>query len=365
MDSSSTGLGWTDWLEGWRRLTCETLFQKINARHLEDPLPLPPLNDLTCIVTGATSGIGLEIARQLAESGANLVMAVRNTNFAHQLIQKWQRNVTGSTRSLSIDVFELDLFSLESVVEFAQEWNSRLKPLNVLINNAGIYSIGQPQKKSEDGYETHLQVNHLAPALLSVLLLPSLQRGSPSRIVNVNSLMHIIGSVDSQDMNFLTKKNKFASRKAYSSSKLAQVMFSSMLQKHLPADTKIHVLCVEPGAVRTNVTRDLPRILNILYQQMFFFMFDAQQGSRSALFAATDVDILKYCRKLKEEEWPVCTFIGSHCMTTKPSKEAYNVETSHQVWDKTLEMVGLPTDVVDMILQGKQIHCRYGANRDR
>ncbi|XP_059287248.1 dehydrogenase/reductase SDR family member FEY-like isoform X1 [Lycium ferocissimum] len=363
MDSSSTGLGWTEWLEGWCRLTCETLFQKINARHLEDPLPLPPLNGLTCIVTGATSGIGLEIARQLAESGANLVMAVRNTNLAHQLIQKWQRNETNS-RPLSIDILELDLFSLESVVKFAQEFNSRSEPLHVLINNAGIYSIGQPQKFSKDGYETHLQVNHLAPALLSILLLPSLKRGSPSRIVNVNSLMHVIGFVDSQDMNFLTKKNKFASRKAYSSSKLAQVMFNSMLQKHLPADTNIHVICVEPGAVRTNVTRDLPRILNILYQQMFFFMFDAQQGSRSALFAATDADILKYCRKLKAEEWPVCVFIGCHCLTTKPSKEAYNVGTSHQVWDKTLEMVGLPTDVVDMILQGKEIHCRYGPNND-
>lgn len=363
MDTSSTGLRWTEWLQGWRRLTCETLFQKIHAKHLQDPLPLPPLNGINCIVTGATSGIGLEIARQLAESGAHLVMAVRNTNLAHQLIQKWQRNQIDS-RPLSVDVLELDLSYLESVVKFAQVWNSKSKPLHILINNAGIYSIGQPQKFTKDGYETHIQVNHLAPALLSILLLPSLKRGSPSRIINVNSLMHVIGFVDSQDMNFLTKKNKFTSRKAYSSSKLAQIMFSSILQKILPADTNIHVLCVEPGAVRTNVTRDLPRILNILYQQMFFFMFDAQQGSRSALFAATDVDVLKYCGELKAEEWPVCAFIGCHCGTTKPSKEAYNVRTSHQVWEKTLEMVGLPTDVVDMILQGKEIHCRYGVNED-
>ncbi|MCE0480691.1 hypothetical protein HAX54_037742 [Datura stramonium] len=235
MDSSlqrkeKAGLRWREWLEGWYRLTYETLFQKINARHLQDPLHLPPLNGLHCIVTGATSGIGLEIARQLAESGAHIVMAVRNTNLAHQLIQKWQRNETDS-RPLTIDVLELDLFYLKSVVKFAQEWNSRSKPLHVLINNAGIYSIGQPQKFSKDG---------------------------------------------------------------------AQVQ-----------------------SLRTNA------------------------------------DILKYCGKLKAEEWPVCAFIGCHCRTTKPSKEAYNVATSHQVWEKTLEMVGLPTDVVDMILQGKEIHCHY------
>ncbi|KAM3200281.1 hypothetical protein P3L10_032643 [Capsicum annuum] len=138
-----------------------------------------------------------------------------------------------------------------------------------------------------------------------------------------------------------------------------------MVQKNLLADSNIHVICVEPGSVRTNVTRDLPRILNTLYQEMFFFMFDAQQGSRSALFAATDADILKCCDKLKEERWPVCAFIGCHCRTVKPSKEAFNVGTSHQVWEKTLEMVGLPTNVVDVILQGKEIHCRYGANIDQ
>ncbi|XP_009763378.1 dehydrogenase/reductase SDR family member FEY-like [Nicotiana tabacum] len=364
MRKEKTGLGWIEWIQGWYRLTYETLFQKINARNLHDPLPLPPLNGQTCIVTGATSGIGLEIARQLANSGAHLVMAVRNTNLAHQIIQKWQRNEPDSS-PLSIDVLELDLLSLKSVVKFAQEWNSRSKPLHGLINNAGIYSIGQPQKISKDGYETHLQVNHLGPALLSVLLLPSLKRGAPSRIVNVNSLLHTVGFVDSQDMNFITKKNKFLSRKAYSNSKLAQIMFSSMFQKYIPTDAGIYTLCVEPGAVRTNVTRDLPRILNILYQKMFFFMFDAQQGSRSALFAATDVDILKYCDKLKAEEWPVCAFIGCHCKPTNPSKEAHNVETCYQVWEKTLEMVGLSTDVVDMIFQGKEIHCRYGTDKDQ
>ncbi|PRQ20374.1 putative NADP-retinol dehydrogenase [Rosa chinensis] len=174
------GLGWTEWLRGWFYVVYEMLFQRITASHLLNPMPLPPVNDLTCIVTGSTSGIGREIARQLAESGAHVVMAVRNTKAAKELIQRWQNEWSGMGLPLNIEVMELDLLSLNSVVRFSEAWNARLGPLHVLINNAGIFSIGEPQKFSKDGYEEHLQVNHLAPALLSVLLLPSLIKLSKS-----------------------------------------------------------------------------------------------------------------------------------------------------------------------------------------
>uniref|UniRef100_A0A7N2MPL4 Uncharacterized protein n=1 Tax=Quercus lobata TaxID=97700 RepID=A0A7N2MPL4_QUELO len=276
------GLGWIEWLRGWMYLIYEMLFQRISASHLHNPMPLPPgLNDLTCIVTGSTSGIGRETARQLAEAGAHVIMAVRNTKAAHQLILDWQNQWSlsggGLALPLNIEVMELDLLSLDSVARFAQAWNARLGPLHVLINNAGIFSIGEPQKFSKDGYEEHMQVNHLAPALLSVLLLPSLIRGSPSRIINVNSVfskgvlfwdleflqeihdresdslsvfwnviygvslrgigedkmcwtpakskgfeMHYVGFVDTEDMNVVSGKRKFTSLVGYSSSKLAQ-----------------------------------------------------------------------------------------------------------------------------------------------
>ncbi|KAM0061641.1 putative NADP-retinol dehydrogenase [Helianthus debilis subsp. tardiflorus] len=216
-------LGWMEWLRGWFYLAYEMLFQRIMASHLQNPMPLPPLNDLTCIITGSTSGIGRETARQMAESGAHVVMAVRNTKVAHELIRKWQDEWSGRGLPLNIEVMELDLLSLASVVRFSEAWNARSGPLHVLINNAGIFSIGEPQKFSKDGYEEHMQVNHLAPALLSVLLLPSLIRGSPSRIVNVNSIMHQVGFVDPEDMNVVSGKRKFTSLVGYSSSKLAQV----------------------------------------------------------------------------------------------------------------------------------------------
>ncbi|KVI07471.1 Glucose/ribitol dehydrogenase [Cynara cardunculus var. scolymus] len=375
--SNKTGLGWMEWLRGWFYLAYEMLFQRIMASHLQNPMPLPPLNDFTCIITGSTSGIGRETARQLAESGAHVVMAVRNTKAAHDLIQKWQDEWSGRGLPLNIEVMELDLLSLASVVRFSEAWNARSGPLHVLINNAGIFSIGEPQKFSKDGYEEHMQVNHLAPALLSVLLLPSLIRGSPSRIVNVNSIMHQVGFVDTEDMNVTSGKRKFTSLVGYSGSKLAQVMFSSVLHKKLPAEAGISVVCVSPGIVQTNVARDLPKIVQAAYHLIPYFIFSAEEGkittpyadmqscsSRSSLFAATDPQIPEYCEMLKADEWPVSAFISQDCRPTNASEESHNLETSYRVWEKTLQMVGLPSDAVERLIEGEDVDCKYGARDD-
>ncbi|KAK9115616.1 hypothetical protein Sjap_014563 [Stephania japonica] len=211
-EKKKEGLGWMEWMRGWLYLAYEMLFQRITASHLQNPIPLPPLHGVTCVITGCTSGIGLQIARQLAESGAHVVMAVRNTKAAHEFSQKWQSEWSGMGIPLNIEVMELDLLSLESVVRFAEAWNARAAPLHVLINNAGIFSIGEPQKFSKNGYEEHLQVNYLAPALLSLLLLPSLIRGSQ---------MHYVGFVDPEDMNMNSGKRKFSSYVGYSSARSA------------------------------------------------------------------------------------------------------------------------------------------------
>ncbi|XP_004301423.1 PREDICTED: WW domain-containing oxidoreductase-like [Fragaria vesca subsp. vesca] len=354
------GMGWIEWLRGLFYVVYEMPFQRITASHLQIPMPLPPVNHLTCIVTGSTSGIGCEIARQLAEAGAHVVMAVKNTKAAKELLQKWQNEWSGVGLPLNIEVMELDLLSLDSVVRFSEAWNARLGPLHVLINNAGRFTIGAPQNFSKDGYEEHLQVNHLAPSLLSVLLLPSLIRGSPSRIVNVNSIVSpfYVGFIDTDDMNLVSGKRKYTSLAGYSSSKLAQIMFSCVLHKRLPAEAGICVTCVSPGIVQTNVTRDLPRIIQAVYRLVPYFIFSPQEGSRSALFAATDPQVPKYCRLLKSYNFPVCAFISQDCNPIMPSEEALNVETSHKVWEKTFEMIGLPSDAVERLIEGEEVACR-------
>lgn len=358
------GLGWMEWARGWLQLIYEMLFQRITASHLENPMPLPPLNDITCIVTGSTSGIGLQIARQLAEAGAHVVMAVRNPRNAQDLVHTWQIEWTGMGLPLNIEVMELNLLSLDSVVKFAESWNARMAPLHALINNAGIFSLGEPQKFSKDGYEEHMQVNHLAPALLSILLLPSLIRGSPSRVVNVNSIMHSVGFVDPEDMNVTSGKRKYSSLVGYSSSKLAQVMFSSIFQKRLPAEAGIHVMCVDPGIVHTNVARDLPRIVQAGYNLIPYFIFNAQEGSRSSLFAATDPQVPDYCATLKADDWPVCAYISHDCRPMNASEEAHNTATANRVWEKTLELTGLPSDAVERLLEGEEVQCRFRLKED-
>ncbi|KAK1371952.1 dehydrogenase/reductase SDR family member FEY-like [Heracleum sosnowskyi] len=365
LSNKKTGLGWIEWLRGCFSLMHEMLFQRIMTRHLENPLPLPPLDrDFTCIVTGCTNGIGREIARQLAEAGAHVVMAVRNTTSADELIKKWQHDWSGKGLPLNIEVMELNLLSLDSVARFAEAWNARSGPLNVLINNAGIFSIGEPQKISKDGFEEHMQVNHLAPALLSILLLPSLLRGSPSRIVNVSSTIHHVGFVDPEDMNVLTGKRKYTNLVGYSGSKLAQVMFSSVLHKRLPAEAGISVVCASPGVVQTNFARDLSKIVQVGIRLFPYYKFSPEEGSRSALFAATDAQIPECCKKLKSDEWPVCAFISHECRPTNPSEEAHNLETSYNVWEKTMEMIGLPSDTVEKLLEGQQVECRYRSHQD-
>ncbi|KAL9268374.1 Dehydrogenase/reductase SDR family member FEY-like protein [Drosera capensis] len=351
-------LGWLEWIRGLLHVIKEFFFQRILASHLENPMQLPPLNDLTCIVTGATSGIGLQIARQLAESGAHVVMAIRKPKAGHDLIQKWQSEWYGKGLPLNIEVMELDLLSLESVARFAEAWNARLGPSHVLINNAGIFSMGEPQKFSKDGYEEHMQVNHLSPALLSLLLLPSLIRGSPSRIVNVNSSMHHMGFVDAEDMNIVSGKRKFSSVAGYSGSKLAQVMFTSVLHKRLPAEAGIFVVCVSPGIVKTNVTRDLPRIFQACYRLLPYFMFDPPEGSRNALFAATDPQVPEYCELRRADEWLTCACIGPDCHPENASEQAQDTETSRRVWEKTLELIGLPSDALERLVEGEEVKCR-------
>ncbi|KAK2421610.1 NAD(P)-binding Rossmann-fold superfamily protein [Trifolium repens] len=88
------------------------------------------------------------------------------------------------------------------------------------------------------------------------------------------------------------------------------------------------------------------------------FCYDA--GSRSTLFAATDPQISEYCELLKSDEWPVCAYISYDCRPTNPSEEAHNLQTSFEVWEKTLEMIGLPSDCVETFLDGEEVKCRYG-----
>ncbi|KAF3619078.1 putative small nuclear ribonucleoprotein E-like [Capsicum annuum] len=182
--------------------------------------------------------------------------------------------------------------------------------------------------------------------------------------------MHYVGFVDPEDMNVVSGKRKYTSVVGYGGSKLAQnsylrhavvctdfteIMFSSVLHKRLPAETGISVVCNTPGIVLTNVARDLPQYLQVGYRLIPYFIFNPEERSRSTLFAATDAQISEYCEMLKADDWPVCAYISHDCRPTNASEEAHNVETSYEVWEKTLELVGLPSDAVERLIEGEEI----------
>lgn len=343
-------LGWVDWASACCHVTAETLLQRIYTCHLPQRLPLPVLTDFTCIITGATSGIGLETAKQLAEAGAHVVLACRNTKGAQALVHEWQKERDHFSGPLDVEVMELNLLSLSSVRSFAAAWEARQGPLHVLVNNAGIFSMSAPQKFSQDGHEEHMQVNHLAPALLTMLLLPSLSRGAPSRVVNVNSDMQCFGVVDPTDLNMNCGRRKYSSAAAYSASKLAQIYFSSVLESKLPNESGIHIICVNPGIVKTNVTRTLPKVVQAVYNFIGFFSLSSLEGARSVLHCATDPQVLEYAEGLRAEGWPVCPYYSSDCKPNATTRQAQNVGVAFQLWEKTREVIGISNELMEKLL---------------
>ncbi|XP_030485160.2 dehydrogenase/reductase SDR family member FEY [Cannabis sativa] len=319
------------WLRGiWEALK-EILLQRVLTYRLRSsPLILPNhLLNLNVIVTGATSGIGLQTARELVMAGANVFMACRNVNAANEIANKWKSEARQHGRTINVKVMELDLLSLNSVRQFAVEWDQLSMPLHILINNAGILRMGERQRFSkDDGIEEHLQVNHVAPALLTLLLLPSMLKATLWRVVTVNSLAHHWGVVDTKCWNSRIEEHKFSGTKAYGSSKLMHLMFLKALAINLVqlGCNSVQCIAVHPGIVSSNL---VPGV-----QKKAFWMLDSSEGARSVLYCATSKDVVENLDK-------GFAYYSSNCKPGKMSPIAENMETCFKIWDETLKILGL------------------------
>jgi len=178
----------------------------------------------TAIVTGATSGIGLETARVLAVKGAAVVMAVRNTAKGEAAAAK----IKGENGNVTITVMEMDLADLASVRRFAEAFAKTHSRLDLLINNAGV--MIPPLSRTADGFELQFGTNHLGHFALTGHLIEILQRTPGSRVVNVSSMAHKFGSIDFDDLNW--EKRNYKKWQAYGASKIANLYFTYELQRH-------------------------------------------------------------------------------------------------------------------------------------
>ncbi|MCV7235676.1 oxidoreductase [Mycobacterium branderi] len=229
---------------------------------------LPSFAGRSVIVTGANSGLGAVTARELARVGAQVVLAVRNTAKGEAAAQQ----MTGD-----VEVRRLDLADLASVRQFADGVDT----LDVLINNAGI--MATPHAVTKDGFESQIGTNHLGHFALTNLLLPKLT----DRVVTVSSIMHWLGHISLKDLNWTSRP--YAPWLAYAQSKLANLLFTSELQRRLTAvGSPLRAVACHPGYSNTNLQgHSGRRISDALMAIGARLATDADFGARQTLYAAS------------------------------------------------------------------------------
>jgi NAD(P)-dependent dehydrogenase (short-subunit alcohol dehydrogenase family) len=279
---------------------------------------IPDQTGRTVIVTGANSGIGRAAATALAEKGARVVLAVRNTD---------KGNVAAADMSGETEVRQLDLASLASVRAFADAWEG---PIDLLINNAGI--MVPPYSHTEDGFEMQFGTNHLGHFALTNLLLEHVT----GRVVTVASGAHRFGSIDFNDLNW--ERKPYKPWAAYGQSKLANLLFTAELQRRLTeAGSDVLATAAHPGYAATNLQFQSQRrwldIISLIGNRVI--AQDEKGGALPTLYAAV-ADI------------PGNSFAGPGFMDLRGAPKlagrtgaAKDMDVARRLWDVSEELTGV------------------------
>lgn len=197
----------------------------------------------TCVITGATSGIGLGIARGLAAQNFELVLIGRDAAKGGRVVE----NLKSETGNPSIYYFNVDLCVQKQIRATGEEISRRFPEIDVLINNAGVWT--SRCELTEDKIEKQFAVNHLAYFLLTHLLYGNVAASAEGRIINIGSDSHKYGRINFDDLNL---QRSYHGLKAYGQSKLANLLFTFELHR-LKKDDHVSVYCVQPGLVKTDI----------------------------------------------------------------------------------------------------------------
>jgi NAD(P)-dependent dehydrogenase (short-subunit alcohol dehydrogenase family) len=211
-----------------------------------DALAGVDLQDQVAIVTGASTGLGLETARALAAAGAHVVLAGRDSARVDAAITTVRDDVPDA----ELEAGMLDLTSLDSVRGFAEWFGATHPRLHLLINNAGV--MYTPLERTAEGFEMQFGTNHLGHFLLTCLLVPQLLADPPSRVVNLTSGGHRGSDIVWDDPNY--ERREYDKFSAYGQSKTANILFSVELERRLGA-LGVHAYAVHPGMISTELGR--------------------------------------------------------------------------------------------------------------
>jgi len=274
----------------------------------------------TVIVTGANSGIGFEACVGLAGKGAEVIMVCRNLQKGSEAMAEIKKR----SGNEDIKLVLADFTSLDSVRNAANEIMAKFSKLHVLLNNAGGV-IGK-RTLTKDGFETTFGVNHLAPFLLTNMLLPLLKSSAPSRVVTVSSMAHLGGHMNFND---LQAEKSYTMMGAYGMSKLANILFSSELARRMQG-TQVTSNSLHPGVVATNFGSGGGAMVKFFYRAFAFALVTPEKGAQTSIYLASSPEVEGVTGKY---------FIK--CKEAKPSKEARDEETAKKLWDVSAQLVKL------------------------
>ena len=273
----------------------------------------------TVLITGGTSGIGKATATALAAMGARVVVTGRNEERGERAVEEIRRESGGE-----VSLMLADLAVQADVRRLAEEFQERHDRLDVLVNNAGV--VQSERTETPDGIETTLAVNHLAPFLLTNLLLDLLKRSAPSRVITVASEAERWARMDFDD---LQSRRKYRGMQVYGMTKLANIMFTFELAERLRG-TGVAANCVHPGAVNTSFGTNNRGIMTLLFRAFKPFMRSPEQGADTVIYLASSPDV----------EGMTGKYLSDRKLITA-SDMAYDEDLRERLWEISEELTGL------------------------
>ncbi len=279
------------------------------------------LSGKICCITGGTSGIGKETALALARMGATIILPARNLELAATV----KKEIMDKTGNANIDIMPCDLVLFDSIRSFAKMFLAKYDRLHILVNNAGIM---EPTRQiSRDGIERTFAVNHLAPFLLTNLLLETIKQSAPARIVNVSSDGYKSGTINFDDIE---GKQQYSGFRVYAQSKLANILFTQKLSSML-IGTGVTVNALHPGMTATNLLNLLPPFVRPLAKM---FMLTPAQGAETTVYLASSPEAAMTTGKyfIKKKIAPL-------------SAKAQNADSADRLWSVSERYIAQNTEI--------------------
>lgn len=279
------------------------------------------LSDKTCVITGATAGIGQITATAVANAGARVIAIGRDPGRVERLIQ----NLRASSNSREHAGFVADLSSQAEIRRVAAELLAAAPRIDLLINNAGAMTF--ERQLTIDGIEQTFAVNHLAYFLLTNLLLDRLKASAPSRIINVASDAHRTATAN--PFGDIKAERPYRGWRSYCNSKLANVLFTSELARRLEG-TGVTANSLHPGFVRTNFFHKPGFRWKVMGMSASLFAISPEAGAATTIYLATSPEVEGVSGKY---------FAKSRAVA--PSKAAQDEAAAQRLWSQSAELTGL------------------------